>query len=82
MALSISKLRADIYKIVDGILETGEAVEISRKGRRLLLILEERVGGSRGRRLSGLKRREGLNCSAQELIDTSWESLWEGEDLS
>jgi antitoxin (DNA-binding transcriptional repressor) of toxin-antitoxin stability system len=38
MAYRATNLRKDIYKILDRVLETGEAVEIERRGRRLRII--------------------------------------------
>jgi hypothetical protein len=38
MALSLTKLRINLFKVVDHIIETGQAVEIERKGQRLIII--------------------------------------------
>lgn len=37
MAISVTKLRANLYEIVDRVIETGVPVEIERKGKRILL---------------------------------------------
>jgi hypothetical protein len=36
--LSLTKVRADLYKIVDGVLETGNPVEIERRGKRVRIV--------------------------------------------
>ena len=38
MIVTASKLRANIYNVLDKVLETGVAVEINRKGRTLKII--------------------------------------------
>lgn len=35
-----SQLRADIYRLIDRVLETGEPLEINRKGRSLRLVAD------------------------------------------
>jgi hypothetical protein len=39
--LTASKLRANIYRVLDQVLETGVPVEIERHGRRLRIIAEK-----------------------------------------
>lgn len=41
MALTASKLRENIYNILDEVLETGVPVEIERNGRKLRIVAEE-----------------------------------------
>jgi hypothetical protein len=71
--LSATELRGDIYRILDEILASGQPRAVHRKGRMLLIQPAE---GPR-RRLSELPRREGLCCSPEELIGTSWEREWQ-----
>ncbi len=40
MVLTASKLREDVYRILDEVLETGVPVEIERGGRRLRIIAD------------------------------------------
>ena len=70
--LHSTALRADIYRILDRILKTGEPQEIVREGRRLLIlpVPSERLD------LSKLPMREALVCSPDELVSTSWEDAW------
>ena len=35
MPLTVTKLRANIYKVLDSVLETGGSVEVQRRGKRL-----------------------------------------------
>jgi len=73
--ISATELRAKIYRILDQIIETGKAQEISRNGMRLLIIPAE----VRKLRLEELPKRQAITCSADELVDTSWEQEWSPE---
>lgn len=42
MAITASQLRQDIYRLLDRVLESGEPLEIERKGRRLRVVPDER----------------------------------------
>jgi hypothetical protein len=69
MTVTASRLREDIYNILDGILETGEPVEIERKGRVLRIVAEPLPGSI----LSRIKQRPGLiNGDPEELIYIDW----------
>ena len=69
MPLTASSLRADVYKILDGVLETGEPVEIERKGR-LLRIVAVMPPGSK---VSRIKKRPGLvNGNPKDLVGIEW----------
>lgn len=43
MGVTASQLRQDIYRLLDQVLDTGEPLEIVRKGRRLRLVPDEPV---------------------------------------
>ena len=71
MKVTASKLRQDVYRILDGVLETGEPVEIERKGRRLLIVPAERA-----KRLDRLPRREYLTVDPEEIVELDWSGEW------
>lgn len=72
MAISASKLRANVYRLLDEVLETGQALEIERKGKTLVIAPKER--GSIWERLP---RREGaIVGDPDELIHIDWSSEW------
>jgi hypothetical protein len=76
MTVTASKLRADIYNILDGVLETGEAVEIERNGR-VLRIVADAPAVSRSARI---KKRPGLiNGDPSDLAEIDWSSQWNPE---
>jgi hypothetical protein len=74
--MTASKLREDIYNILDRILETGEPVEVERKGR-LLRISVELPPASR---LARMKKRAGLiNGDPEALAEIDWSANWNPE---
>jgi hypothetical protein len=70
--LTATRLRADLYRILDEILETGVPVEIERKGQRL------RIEAVRPEdRLARLRPIPGLIIGdPEDLVHIDWSSEW------
>lgn len=76
MAISPSALRSDLYNILDRVLETGEPVEITRKGRRLLITLDEPAS-----RLDRLPTRPDVIVGDPAgLVEISFDDAWQPDD--
>ena len=73
MTLTTSKLREDIYKILDRVIETGEPVEIMRKGR-IVKITAEGVAASS--RLAKLEKRDCIRGNPEDLVEIDWSQEW------
>jgi antitoxin (DNA-binding transcriptional repressor) of toxin-antitoxin stability system len=73
MPFTASKLRENIYRVLDQILETGVPVEITRKGRRLKIVP---VDGPD--KLANLKRRDVLNGDPEDIVHLDWSGEWQG----
>jgi len=74
MALTASKLRENVYRILDQVLETGVPVEITR-GRRKLKIVP--VGERPKGKLDRLKPRpDALVGDPEELVHLDWSAEW------
>ena len=71
MPISASKLRQDIYRILDRVLATGEPIVIERKGHRLKIIPADRPG-----RLDRLDERAYLKVDPEEIVEIDWSSEW------
>jgi hypothetical protein len=71
MRLSASKLRENIYRILDEILDTGVPVEIERRGRILRIVPEEKAS-----KLDRLRKRSYLNSDPEELVHLDWSKEW------
>lgn len=73
MALSASKLRANIYQVLDEVLETGKPVEIDRKGR-ILRIVPPPPPKNRFKDLP--KRKYVVRGKLEDLIHMDWSKEW------
>lgn len=72
MVMTASKLRENIYRVLDQVLETGEPVEIERNGRRLRIVADEPA-----RRLDRLVRRpETVVGDSEDFVRLDWSSEW------
>lgn len=68
---SASKLRENIYQILDQIIVTGKAICIDRKGV-LLTIMPSQVKG----RLEGLKKRKITKGNSEDIVHLDWSKEW------
>ena len=69
---SASRLRADLYRLLDRVLETGVPLEVQRRGRRLRIVAAEPHG-----RLANLTPdRAYLAGDPDELIHLDWSGEW------
>jgi hypothetical protein len=72
MAITASKLRANVYRLLDEVIETGQPLEIERNGK--ILVIAPKEEGSIWDRLP---RREGaIVGDPDELIHMDWSSEW------
>jgi N-acyl-D-aspartate/D-glutamate deacylase len=74
MVLTASKLREDIYRVLDHVLATGEPVEIERNGRRLRIVANEPPA-----KLARLvSRPEVVSGDSDDFIHLDWSDEWSG----
>ena len=71
MALTASKLRENIYRILDQVLETGVPVEILRKGKTVRIVSGEPVP-----KLDRLQPRDYLIDDPEEIVHIDWSEEW------
>lgn len=69
---SVARLRANLYRLLDRVLETGVPLEVERKGRRLRIVPVD--GGGRLERLR--PRPEYLNADPESLVHLDWSDEW------
>ena len=72
MILTASKLRENVYRVLDRILETGEPVEIERNGRRLRIVADQPA--SKLDRL--LTRPNVVVGDSEDLVELDWSGEW------
>jgi len=73
MPFTASKLRENIYRVLDEVLATGVPAEITRKGRRLQIVP---VDGPD--KLANLKKRNVLKGDPEDIVHLDWSSEWQG----
>jgi hypothetical protein len=72
LAITASKLRANVYRLLDEVLETGQPLEIERNGKVLVISPKEELSI-----WDRLPRREGaIIGDPDELIHMDWYSEW------
>lgn len=73
MAVTLTQLRANIYQLIDRVLETGEPLEIERNGRIL------RIVPPAGRDLERLfpPRDDIYTGDAEDFVSMDWSDHWE-----
>jgi hypothetical protein len=75
MALTASKLRANIYRLLDEVLETGKPLEIERNGK--LMVIAPKEPPKKESIWDRLPRREGFIVGdPDDLIHIDWSSEW------
>jgi len=77
LSLTASKLREDIYRILDEVLESGCPVEIERKGGILRIVRAEESD-----RLSRLVQRDCIVGDPEDLVHLDWSTEWHERNLS
>jgi prevent-host-death family protein len=71
MRVTASKLRANIYNILDQTLKTGVPVEVVRKGRVLKIVPEVKPD-----KLSRLKKRDYFVGDSDDVLNIDWLKEW------
>lgn len=70
--VTASELRANVYKLLDEVLETGSPLEVERKGRLIRIVAEAPRS-----KLSRLQKRPGfVRGNPDELVHLDWSSEW------
>jgi prevent-host-death family protein len=71
MRVTASKLRENIYRILDEAIETGVPVEVVRKGKVLRIVPEKPVS-----KLARLKKRDVFVGNSDDIIGMDWSKEW------
>ncbi|MEI6386884.1 MAG: type II toxin-antitoxin system Phd/YefM family antitoxin [Spirochaetota bacterium] len=72
MKTTATDLRTHLYSWLDQVAETGEVLELERKGRRLRIIREEPVS-----RLGLLPKRPTMLAAPELIAETGWAEAWQ-----
>jgi len=71
MPITASKLRENVYRILDEAIETGKPVEVIRKGTILTIVPPKRVS-----KLDKLKKRDVIVGDPDDLVSIDWSKEW------
>ena len=69
--LKTSNLRADIFRLLDKVIETGHPLEIERKGKILQIVPKIKIS-----RLQRLTKHNCIICNPEEIVHMDWEKEW------
>ena len=71
MRVTASKLREDIYRLLDQVATTGAPLEVVRKGKLLRIVPETPVP-----KLSRLTKRKAFKGNSDDIIHMNWLREW------
>jgi hypothetical protein len=74
MVVKPSRLRANLYRLLDHVLRTGEPIEIDRGGKKLLIVPKEKPA-----KLNNLARRDVIVGDPEDLVHLDWSKEWRGD---
>jgi len=71
MTVTATELRKNIYKLLDEVLETGQPLEIERKGKKLKIMPEKPKS-----KLDNLKKRDVMTEDPEYYVHLDWSKEW------
>jgi len=73
MAITTSELRGNIYRLLDQVLETGQPLEIERKGKIIKI-----VPADKSTKLDRLVKHDCLKGDMEDIVHLDWSEEWHG----
>ena len=74
MSISATKLRQNLYSILDHIIESGIPVEIERKGHVLKIVPDKPIN-----KLDRLEKHDLIIGDPEDIVHIDWSHYWEGD---
>lgn len=72
MAIKASNLRKDIYRLLDQVLQTGKALKIERKGKRIKVIRDF----AEGEKLARIIPHDCIKGDPEDIVHLDWSGEW------
>ncbi len=73
MKTTVTKLRQNLYRYLDRVVESGVPIEVERKGHTIRII-----SGGRKSKLENLRDHDVLAVDPDEIIYGDWSAEWDG----
>jgi len=67
MKITATSFRKNLYALLDRVIETGNPIDIERKGKIIRILAIEPKS-----KLSNLKKRNVINCNPEDIISINW----------
>jgi len=74
MRLSATKLKQNLFQVLDAVLSNGRPVEIVRKGHVLKIVPDEPTS-----KLENLEAHDTIVGDPESLVSIDWSKEWQGE---
>ncbi len=74
MKITATSFRKNLYALLDRVIETGNPIEIERKGKIIRIVTTEPKS-----KLSNLKKHDILRGNPEDIISIDWSKEWKGE---
>lgn len=71
MTVTPTKLRENLFSLLDEAIETGKVLDVKRKGHILHIVPEKKLS-----KLDNIVPKKITNASDEEIIDANWEKEW------
>ncbi len=78
MTITPTQLRANLYKVLDQVIETQQPIEINRNGQIVKLVFEKKK--NRGKLINLTAHPETLCVEPETIVHMDWSSHWQGEN--
>lgn len=76
MSMSLTELRANLYRVIDQVIKSGQAIEIKRKGHIVRI-----VPGEKKNKLANLAPHpDVINGDPEDLVHIDWSDEWREDD--
>ena len=73
-SMTASELRANVYRLLDEVIETGEPVQVRKGKKKVRIIPAEPI-----KRTDRLKKRNWIIGDPEQLVTSDWSSEWNSD---
>jgi hypothetical protein len=74
--LTASQFRANAYRLLDRVIETGQPLEVCRGPKKVRIVPVDPP-----KKTARLKKRNWILCDPEEIVSMDWSAEWKGGDV-